>query len=75
MIITDYLEGALPLPERMRFEDHIRDCTGCTRYLAQIRQTIELVGEIREDQIGAEAKAELLAVFQDWKSGELAAKD
>jgi len=71
-LVTDYLEGALPSPERRRFEDHLKGCTGCARYLAQIRQTIEIVGELREEAIGDEAKSELLSVFRDWKSGALA---
>ncbi len=70
-IVTDYLEGALPPAERMRFEDHLKTCTGCTRYLAQMRQTIEAVGELREDQLDLEAKSELLALFRDWKAGTL----
>ena len=66
-IVTDYLEGALPLSERVRFEAHLAGCTGCTRYLDQIRETIHLVGALTEDQLAPDAKSELLATFRDWK--------
>ena len=29
-LVTDYLEDALPPPERARLDAHIRDCDGCT---------------------------------------------
>ena len=65
-LVTDYLEGALPPPERARFEAHIAGCTGCDRYLAQMRTTIALAGatpglEQRPDVTG------LLAAFRGWK--------
>ena len=45
-LVTDYLEGALSAEETARFEDHIGRCAGCAAYLEQIRQTIELTGEL-----------------------------
>ena len=67
-IITEYLEGAMPPAERIRFEDHVRGCTGCTRYLAQMRVTIETLGEIGLENIQPAAKSELMSAFRDWKS-------
>jgi hypothetical protein len=32
-LVTDYLEGALPDGERIRFEAHLAECHGCTGYL------------------------------------------
>ena len=28
-LVTDYLEGRMPLPERTRFEQHLVYCNGC----------------------------------------------
>ena len=68
-LVTDYLEGALPEEERLRFEDHISRCDGCTAYLEQIRQTVAVVGRLTEDAISPEAERELLEAFRGWRSG------
>lgn len=65
-LVTAYLDGALSLEDRMRFESHIENCDGCTAYLEQIRQTIALTGRLREGDIAAEALSELLRVFHGW---------
>src|SRR5262249_12819719 len=66
-LITDYLEGDLPRRDRRRFEHHIRGCDGCTTYLEQMREPIRLAGVLREDDLPAAAREELLAVFRDWR--------
>lgn len=68
-LITDYLEGMLPTEDAARFDAHIARCPHCTRYLAQIRQTITLTGRLAEEQIAPMAKDELLSAFRDWKRG------
>lgn len=40
--MTEYLEGRLAAEDQRRFEAHLADCTGCTIYLEQLRQTIRL---------------------------------
>jgi anti-sigma factor RsiW len=69
-IITEYLDNALSAPDRLRFEDHIRDCENCAAYLNQIRETIRLTGMLSEDQIAPGAKDELLNLFRDWHQGQ-----
>ena len=68
-IITDYLEGALSPADRARFESHIRACGNCTAYLEQIRQTVAVVGRLREEDIPAPALEPLLVAFRGWKEG------
>ena len=71
-VVTDYLEGALSAEDRARLEAHLTACDGCTRYLAQIRITIELTGKLTTDDVDAlasEARGELLAVFREYKRG------
>jgi anti-sigma factor RsiW len=67
-LVTDYLEGALPEGERARFEDHISRCDGCEVYLAQMRQTIELVGHLPAEALSPEAERELLEAFRGWRA-------
>ncbi len=65
-IITDYLEGALPPPERARFDAHIRDCDGCATYLEQMRTTIRLVGTLTENHLEPAARGHLLHLVREW---------
>ncbi len=67
-LITDYLEGALPVAEQVAVEAHLARCDGCTAYLEQMRTTIRLTGMLTEEQIPPEAKQELLRVFRDWRA-------
>jgi anti-sigma factor RsiW len=66
-VITEYLEGTLRVAERARFEEHLGDCRSCATYLDQMRATITALGELREESVSAEARAELLEAFRGWK--------
>lgn len=67
--ITDYLEGALPAADRKRLEDHLSECEDCSLYLAQLRRTLELAGELREEDVRPEVQSALSGVFAHWKQG------
>jgi len=66
-LVTDYLEGELPPPERLRFEEHISSCAPCREYLSQMRQTVETAGRLTEEEISPPAMEALLDAFRDWK--------
>jgi anti-sigma factor RsiW len=68
-LVTDYLEGTLPAEDRLRFEDHLAICDGCTTYLDQMERTIRTVGYLREVDVQGEARARLLEAFQTWRDG------
>ena len=68
-VITDYLEGAMPPDERELFEAHLAICPGCVTYVDQMRQTIEALGALRAEALDQSAQADLLLLFQEWKSG------
>jgi anti-sigma factor RsiW len=71
-VVTDYLEGAMDRRDRARLESHLRSCPGCTRYLAQMRTTIQLTGGLRAadvDALGEDARAALLAAFRNYRAG------
>ena len=67
-LVTDYLEGALPGEERLRFEEHIDRCGACRIYLEQIRQTISVLGHLPADGLSPDAERELLEAFRGWRS-------
>jgi anti-sigma factor RsiW len=69
-LVSDYLEGALTAGERERFEAHLDGCDACTRYLKQMRLTIEMLGKLTEESIDSEARDTLLGIFRDWKGQE-----
>jgi anti-sigma factor RsiW len=66
-LVTEYLEGTLPPAERERFEAHLETCGGCANYLQQMRQTIRALGQLTEETIAPQTRAELLQVFKNWK--------
>jgi anti-sigma factor RsiW len=67
-LVTDYLEGALSRRERRRFEAHLHGCPNCTAYLEQIRITIALSGVVEVDDLTAEAREDLSALYRRWRS-------
>jgi anti-sigma factor RsiW len=68
-LVTDYLEDALPAPERARFEAHIAGCDACTAYLEQMRTTIVLTGRLRVEELPPDSVEPLLEAFRDWRRG------
>jgi predicted anti-sigma-YlaC factor YlaD len=71
-LVTEYLEGAMSPADAARFEQHISVCEACSMYLDQLRDTLELLGEITPDALSPQAERELRDAFRDWKSGRSA---
>ena len=69
-LVTDYADGRLSAEERRRFEEHVSICPPCRAFLDQMRRTVELVGELREEDVPAEIEQQLLTAFRDWKRDE-----
>jgi anti-sigma factor RsiW len=67
-LVTAYLEDQLPGDDRAAFEEHLRLCPGCDRYLEQFRTTIALLGQLPEESISAPARDRLLDAFADWRA-------
>ena len=65
-IVNDYLEGALPPHEREAVELHLNLCDGCSDYLAQVRLSIALTGDLPADAIPPELEEELCATFRSF---------
>jgi anti-sigma factor RsiW len=65
-LVTEYLEGALSEADRTRFEIHLTYCSGCDRYLDQMRSTMTAVGGLAPAE-APETPDELLEAFRGWK--------
>jgi anti-sigma factor RsiW len=63
-LVTAYLEDALPRRQRRRFESHLRGCPNCSRYLEQIRLTIDTVGHVEPETLDADMKNELIDLYR-----------
>ena len=68
-LVTDYLENALTHAERARLEAHLDVCQGCREYLAQMRQTINIMGRLSADSLDPQMRDRLLHVFRQWRRG------
>jgi anti-sigma factor RsiW len=66
-LVTEFLEGRLDPQERLRIEKHLVLCEGCATYLEQMRRTVSLVGELREEHVSPEAFDSLVGLFRRWK--------
>ena len=66
-LVTDYLEGSLGRRDRRRFEKHLRACDACSRYIEQMRETLDLLGTVPVDTLPTEAQSTLLDAFRELK--------
>jgi predicted anti-sigma-YlaC factor YlaD len=63
-LVTDYLDDALSRRQRRRFEAHLRNCPNCSRYLEQIRLTIDTVGHVEPETLDPDVKNELIDLYR-----------
>ena len=68
-LVTDYIEGSMSRTDRRRFETHLSACPHCTEYFAQMRKTIQLTGRLRSEELPAEVRDELVALYGQWRPG------
>lgn len=66
-LVTAYLEDSMNPEDRAAFEEHLRLCDGCVRYLRQIERTIELVGKVHDESLSPRTRQGILDAFADWK--------
>jgi anti-sigma factor RsiW len=67
-MVTDYLEGALSPADRRRFETHLAACPHCTEYLAQIRETIRLTGQVTPEDLTPQMRTDLTDLYRRWRA-------
>jgi anti-sigma factor RsiW len=66
-LVTAYLEDYLGTAERARFEEHLATCSGCRRYLEQMRLTLRALDRVPEPTISTEAREQLLRLYRAWQ--------
>jgi anti-sigma factor RsiW len=64
-LVTDYLEGRLGWRDRRRVAKHLEACDACVWYIAQMRETLDLLGTVPVDTLSPEAQSTLLDAFRD----------
>jgi anti-sigma factor RsiW len=67
-LVTGYLEGTLSAADRARFERHLPGCPHCTEYLAQMRETIRLTGQLTPEGLSPEMRDAFTGLYQRWRA-------
>jgi predicted anti-sigma-YlaC factor YlaD len=68
-LATDYLEGALTVPQRVVVERHLAFCHPCIDYLEQMEATIRAAGALREEDVPAPVVESLVDAFRELTGG------
>jgi anti-sigma factor RsiW len=68
-LLSDYLDGELPEPERVRVDEHLARCDGCTMVLEELRETVRLTGMLTVEHLSEAQRTILLGAFRGWTSG------
>jgi anti-sigma factor RsiW len=71
-VITEYLEGTLPDPDRARFDAHLATCPACQEYLEQMRALVRLTGSLNAKSLEPATVDSLLGAFRRWKDSQTA---
>jgi predicted anti-sigma-YlaC factor YlaD len=69
-VLTEYLEGVMPVEDRLLLEAHLAICEGCVTYVTQMRQTIATLRELRPAHVEATVPDDLLEAFRAYRRGE-----
>lgn len=67
-LVTAYLDGALDVDTRERFDLHLAECDGCENYLQQFRSTVNTLGRITEADLDPGFRDRLMESFRDFNS-------
>jgi anti-sigma factor RsiW len=66
-LVTDYAEGRLSFPDRLRFQLHLGLCRNCRAYVRQVRATASALGKLPPPAVPPELEQELMRRFEGWK--------
>ena len=68
-LATEYFEGGLEVPERLRFERHLTICPPCRGFVGQFRATVAAAGAMPAEPLSPDTRDALLDAFRVWKVG------
>lgn len=66
-LVTEYLEGTLLGHDRKRLEAHLRQCPYCEEYIAQMQQTVAVLGKLPPEPMDPDREQRLLEAFRGWR--------
>lgn len=69
-LVTEYLEGAVDELTAAEIEAHLARCPGCDAYVAQMRETIQVLGHVPVESLSDEAVAALMSAFRNFNGLE-----
>ncbi len=64
-VLTDYLEGALAIDERVALEQHLHFCEGCADYVRQFRTSIGLTGRLQEEDVPPQVMDRIVGMLKE----------
>ena len=66
-LVTDYLDGSMPLTDRLLFQVHLATCVNCRAYLRQLELTRDTLGKVPKVEVPPHLEAELRKHLAAWK--------
>ena len=67
-LVTAHFDGALSAEDERRFEAHLSACDPCRLYVAQLRETVALVGRLEPEALSPEMRDGLGQAFRTWRA-------
>ena len=68
-LMSDYVDGMLPDPDRARLEAHLAGCPHCSEYLAQMRDVVAAAGRVEPEDLPPGAIDDLVSLYRRWREG------
>ena len=69
-LFSDYLDDTMPVAERLRFEEHLTLCDGCTAFLDNLRDVRDVAAGIEDEELTEDVRANFMSSFDLWKRGQ-----
>lgn len=63
-LATEYLEGALPVEQRLIVERHLAFCSPCVDYLEQMRTVVRATGKLHAEDVPEPVMESLVDAFR-----------
>ena len=64
-LLSDYIDGRLPVDVRRDLEQHLSGCSECTTFVDTFRSTVALLQSLDEDDLPEELRLRLKAFLDD----------
>jgi hypothetical protein len=64
--VTDYLDGALPQEDQVRWQQHVAVCVGCVGHLDEVDTMLGLMSSIEPEPIDCGLEDNLVSIYRQW---------